>query len=248
MPDRESRTLLLVTSGASTLLYLSMLLRRLDYKVVTARSAEDALRIMEQSVPFIIITELVLPRMSGMQFLQQLKSKDALKAIPAVVLASDPEPGAQESCKRLGCAAFLKQPVEPDLLYRTLQSVSESMPRANIRLNASLKVIVGDGSLTGGVSRTEYATAISEGGLYIRTRYPQPRNALTPLRIFLPDCELLVKAIVLYSYEPGRGPDGEPGMGMKFVDLPDTDRLLIRAFIKQHLTKDIAPDDPGKAS
>ena len=77
MSDRDCRTLLLVDSGASMLLYLSMLLRRLEYKVVTARSAEDALRIMETNVPFIILTELVLPKMSGMQFLKHLKDTGA---------------------------------------------------------------------------------------------------------------------------------------------------------------------------
>lgn len=241
MSDRDYRTLLLVDSGASMLLYLSMLLRRLEYKVVPARSAEDALRIMETNVPFIILTELVLPKMSGMQFLKHLKDTEGFKAIPIVVLASEPDPGTQQACERLGSIAYLRKPVEPEVLYRTLQSVSESMPRSNIRLSASLKVIVGDGSVIGGACRTEYATAISEGGLFVRTRYPQPRNALTPLRIFLPDREVAAKAVVLYSYNPGSGPLDEPGMGMKFVEVSDADRMVIREFIKTQLTKDIAP-------
>ena len=42
MPDRELRTILLVDSSASIVFYIAMLLRRLEYKVVTARSGEDA--------------------------------------------------------------------------------------------------------------------------------------------------------------------------------------------------------------
>jgi CheY-like chemotaxis protein len=247
MPDRETRTILLVDNSASILFYLAMLLKRLEYKVVTARNAEDALRMMEETVPSIVLTEVSLPRMSGVQFLKRMKDTARFKAIPAVILTSETDPGMKDACARLGCAAYLAKPVEPDVLYRTLQAVSESIPRTNIRLNASLKVIVGDGSLSGGTRRTEHATAISEGGLFIRTLYPQPRNALTPLQIFIHDREIKVKAVVLYTYPLGEGTFQEPGMGMKFVEISDADRALIRDFIRDQLTRDIVPREKGTA-
>ena len=86
MPDREMRTILLVDSSASILFYLGMLLKRLEYKVVTARSAEDALRMMEDSAPSLVLTELSLPQMSGVQFLKKIKDQARLQAIPVVVL------------------------------------------------------------------------------------------------------------------------------------------------------------------
>jgi len=243
MPDREIRTILLVDSSASILFYLSMLLKRLEYKVASARSAEDALRMMEDSVPSLILTEIDLPRMSGVEFLKKIKGTARFKAIPVVILTSEKDPGMKAACTREGCAAYLSKPAEPDALYRTLQSVSESMPRTHIRLSASLTVIVGDDSAIGGTKRTEYATAISEGGLYIRTLYPQPRNAVTPLVIFINDRKIRAKAVVLYSFAKGQGPFEEPGMGMKFVEISDADRALIRDFIREQLTRDITP--PG---
>jgi two-component system chemotaxis response regulator CheY len=239
MADREIRTILLVDSSASILFYLAMLLRRLEYKVVTARSAEEALRMMETHIPSLVLTELALPQMSGMQFLKTIKDTSRLKAVPVVILTTENDRGMKDACARLGSEAFLSKPAEPDVLYRTLQSVSESVPRSNIRLGASLKVIVGDSSEIGGAMRTEYATAISEGGVYIRTLYPQPRNALTPLSIFIHDRQINVKAVVLYSFNLGEGPFQEPGMGMKFIEISDGDRTLIRSFIKEQLTGDL---------
>ncbi len=241
MPDRETRTILLVDSSASILFYLSMLLKRLEYKVASARSAEDALRMMEDAVPSIILTEIALPRMSGLEFLKKIKGTVRFKAIPVVILTAEKDPGIKAACTREGCAAYLSKPAEPDALYQTLQSVSESMPRAHIRLTTSLTVIVGDDSDIGGTKRTEYATAISEGGLYIRTLYPQPRNAVTPLVIFINDRKIRAKAVVLYSYTKGQGSFEEPGMGMKFVEISDADRALIRDFIKERLTRNITP-------
>ena len=239
MPEREIRSILLVDGSSSILFYLAMLLKRLEYKVTTARSAEDALRMMDASLPSVILTELDLPQMDGLHFLKKVKDTPRFKAIPVVVLTSKDDPVAHETCNRLGSTAFLKKPAEPDVLYRTLQAASESVPRGNIRLSTVLKVVVGDGSEIGGTKRTEVATAISEGGLYIRTRYPQPRNALTPLTICFEDREIRARAVVLYTYSLHEGPFEEPGMGMKFIEISDRDRAFIRTFIKEQLTLDI---------
>ena len=238
--DRKTRSILLVDSSAS-LLFLAMLLKRLEYKVMTARSAEDALRMMEENLPSVVVTEITLPNMSGIDFIRKIKDAARFKAVPVVVLTKENDQSKRDTCVRAGCAACLAKPVEPDVLYRTLQSACESVPREHIRLTTSLKVIVGDGTVMGGASRTESATAISEGGLFVRTMYPQPRNALTPIRIFLNDGVVNAKAVVLYIYNLGEGPFEEPGMGMKFVQISDTDRSLIRKFIKDQLTKDISP-------
>ena len=148
---------------------------------------------------------------------------------------------------QLGCAAYLLRPVEPGLLYRTIQAASESAPRATIRLRTSLKVMVGEGSVLGGTARTEYATAISEGGLFISTHYPQPRNAVTPLRITIDDREIAAKALVLYINDQGEGLSAEPGMGMQFVQISDADRVLLRRFIREQLTRDIVNHGQGKS-
>jgi hypothetical protein len=44
----------------------------------------------------------------------------------------------------------------------------------------------------------------------------------------------------------GQGPFKEPGMGMKFVDIAEEDRLSIRDFIKEQLTADIAAQAEGQ--
>lgn len=241
MSDREIRTILLVDGSATSIFYLAMLLKRLEYKVVTAQSAEDALRAMDESLPSIVLTAVALPRMSGVDFIKRLKDSARFKAIPVVVLLSEKEAEKKNVCLGIGCNAWLANPVEPDQLYRTLQSVSETIPRKDIRLTASLKVIVGDGTATGGAKRTEHATAISEGGIYVRTLDPLPRNVITPVRIFLNGREVGARAEVLYTHHPGDGSSEAPGMGMKFVELSNADREVIRLFIKEHLTKDIAP-------
>ncbi len=240
MSARETRTILLVDSSATTLFYHAMLLKRLEYKVVTTQSANDALRLIDQAPPSIIVAELTLPDLKEINFVKQLKDSSRFKAIPVVVLTSRYDPGAQDTCLRLGCAGCLSKPVEPDVLYKTIQAASEIIPRANIRLNASLAVVVGDGSATGGAKHAERTTVISEGGLYISTLSPPPRNAVVPLRITVDQREIHAKAVVLYTHSEGDGSSEGPGMGMKFVEISEPDRDFIRRYIKDQITRDIA--------
>jgi len=237
---REARKLIIVDSSATSLFYWGMLLKRLDYMVMPMRNAEAALRAMEKVVPALVITDRLLSGMTGTELMQNMKDDPRLRDVPVVMLTAVEDRDAQEACRRLGCAAWFPKSVEPDTLYRKLQSLSEQTPRKHIRLNTSLKVTVGDGAVAGGAERTEYAAAISEGGLFIRTRYPQPRNAQTPVRIHLDSGVVQAKTVVLYSYGGNEGPYGEPGMGVGFVEISDQDRAAIRAFIKEQLTKDIA--------
>lgn len=240
--EQDNRTLLLVEPSATALfhmgIHLGVLLTRLNYDVETARSGGEALRKMHEKPPRIVVSEVVLPDMTGIDLLKRMKEKAILNAIPVVFATSENDPEIQETCKRLGCSAYLLKPLESETLYRTLQVVSESMPRVNIRLATRLKVIVGDGTSLGGAERMEYATAISVGGVYVSTLYPQPRNALTPIRIFLQDREITAKAVVLYSYSMGTEPYREAGMGLKFIEISEDDRAAIRSFIKDQLTND----------
>ncbi len=243
--DREIRTVLTVDSSASMIFYLGTLLLRLGYKVLSARSAEEALRLMETAAPSLVLTEISLPRMNGISLLGRMREVPLLKEVPVIILTSESDPGMKDTCLRAGCTAYLNKPVEPDVLYRAMQAACESVPRQNIRLATSLKVIIGERTMLGGEARTEYATALSEGGIYIRTLYPQSMNTLTPLTLFIKDREMKVKAVVLYSYAMGQGPFKEPGMGMKFVEIAEGDRLFIRDFIKEQLTGDISVQAEG---
>ena len=237
---REVRTILLVDNSATTLFYWGMLLKRLEYKVVSKRNVAEALKALESDRPAIVLTEVALSGTDGIALLKEIKGDPRFKDIPVVMLTSVTDPAVKAACERLGCAAWFGKDVEPDMLYQKLQALIESTPRQHIRLCTSIKVIVGDGTAMGGSTRTEYASAISEGGLYVRTQYPQPQNALTPVRIVLEGGEVRAKAVVLYSYAKNEGPYKEPGMGLKFVEISDRDRGLIRQFIKDNLIRGIA--------
>ncbi len=241
--DGKARTVLIVDGSATMLYYYGVLLKRLEYAVLTAATPEDALKTMELRVPSLVLTALSFPRMTGIDFIKTVKGSERTKMVPVIVLTAEEDAAVRSACLIVGAAAYLIKPVEPGHLYRTIQAATESTPRENIRINTSLKVVLGEGTPGGGApAQFEYATMISEGGLYLRTLTPKPKNALTPVKILIGDREIRAKAVVLYTCAIEDGLFKEPGMAIKFLEISEEDRNYVRGFIKNQLTSDIITD------
>ena len=91
--DREIRSVLAVDNSASMIFYLGTLLTRLDYKVISARSAEEALQMMETAVPSLVLTEISLPHMNGINLLKRIQETPRLKEVPVIILTYESDPG-----------------------------------------------------------------------------------------------------------------------------------------------------------
>jgi len=234
------RIVMLVDGSATLRYYYAILLKRFEFNVMIAESAEEALTLMQGTLPALILTDILLPRMSALDFIKQLKGSDRTKAVPVIALADRDDRVVKTAFNDAGCTEYLVKHGEPGHLYRTMQAAIVPTPRESFRLNVPLKVVVGDGTAQGGAERTEYTTTISEGGLYLRTLFPRPKDSNTPVRIFIKDRAIKAKATVIYSRTMEGGFFREPGMGMKFIEISREDRNFVRHFIKDQLTADIA--------
>lgn len=233
--DRHS--LLVVDSSATSLFYLAMMLKKLEYTVRTATTAELALQAMNDSLPALVMTETSFPGMSGVTLLKRMKEDPRLRTIPVIIHTFDDDQSVREKCMAIGCAGYFKKPVELDALYRAIQSATEATPRRTIRIETSVTVEVGDNTAAGGSVRKEVVTSLSEGGAYVRTMTPAAVNTVVPLKICFINRQVTVKAEVHYSSVKIGGQHKQPGMGMQFVSISPEDTIFIREFIKEQIAK-----------
>ncbi len=234
--ELEKRSIMVVDGSASSIFYVSMLLRQLRYAVRSVPTGENALSEIAGSVPAVVVTDTVLPKMSGVDLLKQLKNNVSLRFIPVIIHTADANPAIREACEQAGCAAYLMKPVKPEALYRAIQSATEATPRKNIRINTALKARIGPG-VAGEKAGIEDVTSLSEGGLYVSTSAPAPINTLVPLTLLLRGHEIEATAVVLYGSAKAGGPHPVPGMGMKFTKISAKDLDLIREFIRAEVMK-----------
>lgn len=87
-----------------------------ENKIIEASNGEEALHILEEKdvVPNIIFLDLNMPRISGLEFLQKLKSDDRLKFIPTIVLTTSNNHKDVLECYRIGIAGYILKPLKYD--------------------------------------------------------------------------------------------------------------------------------------
>ncbi|HUL00773.1 MAG TPA: response regulator [Nitrospirota bacterium] len=238
--DREIRSLLVVDSSATYSFYMTMLLKKLEYTVRSTTTAEGALQMLAASLPALVITDISLPKMSGIDMLKQMRQNPALKSIPVIIHSADSDVRIKETCISVGCTAYFRKPADPDALYRAIQAATEAIPRQNIRIDVSLNVEVGNPTVSSVAVRGETVTTLSEGGLFIKTLTPEPVNTIIPLKLFIHNREIRVTAIVLYSLAKTGVQQKESGMGMRFTNIMPQDKEFIHKYIQEQITQNLS--------
>jgi CheY-like chemotaxis protein len=117
----EARTVLIVEDDQSLRTVIRMVLEQARYEVLEARHGVAALELMESAMPDLVIADLRMPIMNGVELIGRLRSSAATASIPVVLLSGllpDPE------VTKLANAVVAK-PFEPaDLLAAVSGSLS----------------------------------------------------------------------------------------------------------------------------
>jgi twitching motility two-component system response regulator PilH len=243
--DRVRRLVVIIDGNAAHLYYTSMLLQRLEYNIHTAKAAEDVIELIDTAHPALVLTEIALAGMDGVEALKTIKRNPQTHAIPVMVLTSSKDPAVKAACLQEGCTNFFQKPVDHDALYAAIQKATESRPRQYIRLHTHLNVIVGDDKASEHFAVNDYVTALSEQGMFISTSRPKPVGVQVPITLLLENEKIKIEGMVLYSFTRDEGPLKTPGMGIKFVRIKDEDQALIKSFIRKEITKGLTMGQLG---
>jgi two-component system, OmpR family, KDP operon response regulator KdpE len=97
---------------------VSSALTEAGYDVVVAREGAEALdALRNSSAPHLILLDLTMPRMTGVEFRRRLLAEmPRLSAVPVVVMSADVE--GREKARTLGAAVFLRKPIRLGELFR----------------------------------------------------------------------------------------------------------------------------------
>jgi DNA-binding response OmpR family regulator len=104
-----SKRILLVEDDAEQLDEYCLVLRVRGYEVTAVQSAEEALKVVENERFDVILTDNVLPGMTGLRAIPELRKRS--KA-PIVLMTSHPNPDMEKDALLLGAEAFLEKPLD----------------------------------------------------------------------------------------------------------------------------------------
>ena len=94
------------------------------YDVVVAEDGEKGLEKMRQSIPDLILLDIVMPKKDGMEVLEEMNKDEKLKAIPVIVISNSGQPVEIERIKRLGARDWLvKTEFDPQEVINKIENI-----------------------------------------------------------------------------------------------------------------------------
>ena len=100
---------------------LEVTLRFQGYEVISAQNGEEALKILENENPALIITDILMPRLDGFALVQKLRNDPKTQTIPVIVLsATYITPEDRAFVMSLGASQFIEKPIDTEEFLLTI--------------------------------------------------------------------------------------------------------------------------------
>ncbi|MGQ0598963.1 hybrid sensor histidine kinase/response regulator [Aquabacterium sp.] len=117
---------LVVDDSVSVRRTMEQLMHDSGYEVLTARDGVDALGVVQSRAPDIVLVDLEMPRMNGLELTSALRNRLATKATPVVMITSRFTDKHRQLASDAGVNAFLTKPYSEDLLLNTMDGLLRS--------------------------------------------------------------------------------------------------------------------------
>ncbi|PQJ72594.1 MULTISPECIES: response regulator [Polaribacter] len=100
-------------------------LLKLDHTMQEAKNGEVALEILQDksNFPDLILLDLNMPKMSGIEFLSILKKDENIQHIPTVILTTSDNQKDLEECYKLGVSGYILKPLKYDDYVKKIETV-----------------------------------------------------------------------------------------------------------------------------
>jgi len=108
--DADQTRILVVDDNSDMRSYIAGVLQHQGYQVHTAPQGEAALEMMSTYVPHLILTDLMMPGMSGLELLQQVRQDPRLASVPVVLLTAKVDDETRITGVEQGADAYLGKP------------------------------------------------------------------------------------------------------------------------------------------
>lgn len=118
-----SKTILYVEDNEFNLKIVRQLLSRTSYRLIEAMDGESGVATAQSESPDLILMDVQLPKLSGLDATRQLRADAKTAAIPIVVITSFALSGDAEKAKAAGASAYLAKPYSPRELLQMIRNL-----------------------------------------------------------------------------------------------------------------------------
>lgn len=107
-----SKTVLCIEDNKTNMLLVSRIVEAEGYKLVRAEDGPSALTILEELVPELILLDVNIPGIHGLDLARMIKDDERLAHIPLIATTANVLVGDKERCLEAGCDEYLPKPLD----------------------------------------------------------------------------------------------------------------------------------------
>ena len=115
------KTVLIVEDNELNMKLFHDLLEARGYNILQTRDGMEALKLARQHRPDLILMDIQLPEVSGLEVTKWIKEDDELKSIPVVAVTAFAMKGDEERIREGGCEAYLSKPISVAKFLETVR-------------------------------------------------------------------------------------------------------------------------------
>ncbi|MEJ6492119.1 MAG: response regulator transcription factor [Flavobacteriales bacterium] len=139
----NNKTILLVDDEQDILEFLTYNLEKEGFKIVTANDGIEALEKAKTHAPALVLLDLMMPRMDGIETCQLIREEKRLNNTIIVFLTSRSEDYSQVACLEAGADDFIKKPIRPRVLVAKIKSLLRRAERSDDKVqNTNSSVVI----------------------------------------------------------------------------------------------------------
>ncbi len=126
--DKRNLKIMLVEDNEDFLAFLDNELSE-KYGILTASNGKEALKLMAQDVPDLIVSDLMMPEMNGLEFCRQIKNEVQTSHIPFILLTARSSEDVQIEAYEAGIDACIGKPFNMDILLLQIKHLIEQQEK-----------------------------------------------------------------------------------------------------------------------
>jgi len=127
-----SKTILIADDEASLRLLVKATLSIKKYTIIEATNGKDALVLVKQVNPSLVLLDVMMPHLTGFQVCSEMKKDPIIKNIPVIILTAKGGSEDRETAIAAGADHFLTKPFRPPALLDAVQEILENQSKSKI--------------------------------------------------------------------------------------------------------------------
>jgi len=116
----SDKKILIVDDSSTNVVLLNAVLAQHGYEVISALNAREAYKLVDKQKPDLILLDLLMPEISGFDFLEKIKKDQSLKDVPVVIVSAIGTKENIRQTKKMGAVHFISKPVNVDEVLNTV--------------------------------------------------------------------------------------------------------------------------------